>query len=507
MVSSPASQSRFARLLPDQERQATHRLLRKAPSNVNILREGGISGFLDRLPLLISYTDSSDCMQYANRALLLALGRPVDTPVGLPVRDLLGESIYSRAREHMRRVLEGEKTTFLDSAIVDGVQRHLELTLVPDVDAAGNVQGYIGIGYDLTDRVQRETTVASREQQLSSILHTMAEGLVIHDRSGRLIEANPAAERLLSLSRAQLLGWDVTHPHWNTISEDGSPLPAVDLPVMRALRTGVPERGVIVGIRSAETLVRWISVNAQPLYNGTEVGPSGVVGTFVDVTAARESVERIRALVQRVEDVREQERHELALLLHEGLAQDLFSARLALRNLRRELPDDRHAVLEELSAIIDRCLADTRQVAGSLRPTGPADRPIGEVLVEHARYFEGLSKLRIQVHAQSHFPVTGETTRLLLFRATQEALTNIARHARALNAEVYLEASFEQVELRVADDGVGMAAGSIDKSGSLGLLGIRERARTVGGTLDVERNATGGTTLVLRLPLAKPPTA
>jgi signal transduction histidine kinase len=170
----------------------------------------------------------------------------------------------------------------------------------------------------------------------------------------------------------------------------------------------------------------------------------------------------------------------------------------------RDLPVERHAALEELSTIIDRCLADTRQVAGSLRPTGPADRPIGEVITEHARYFEGLSKLRIQVSAQSELPVTGETTRLLLFRATQEALTNIARHARALHAHVFLEASLQQVELRVADDGVGMSPGSLDKAGSLGLLGIRERARTLGGTLAVERNATGGTTLVLRLPLARP---
>lgn len=505
--SSIASRRRFDRLLPDQERPAIHRPTREFPSNVNILREGGISGFLDRLPLLISYTDASESLQYANRALLLALGRPVDTPVGVPVREVLGGDIYSRAQEHVRRAMRGERTTFLDSAIVDGVPRHLELTFVPDMDAAGNVLGYIGFGYDLTDRVQRESTVASREQELSSILQTMAEGLVIHDRRGRLIEANPAAERLLSLSRAQLLGWDVASPHWSAIAEDGSPLAAGDLPVMRALRTGVPERGVIVGIRIADSPVRWISVNAQPLYNGTGSGPSGVVGTFVDVTPVRESVERIRALVQRVEDVREQERHELALLLHEGLAQDLFSARLALRNLRRDLPDERHAVLEELSTIIDRCLVDTRQVAGSLRPTGPADRPIGEVLAAHARYFEGLSKLRIRVHAQSQVPVAGETTRLLLFRATQEALTNIARHARALNAEVFLDVSLEQVELRVVDDGIGIASGSIDKSGSLGLLGIRERARAMGGTLAVERNAMGGTTLVLRLPLGRSATA
>jgi len=470
---------------------------------VNKLREGGIGGFLDRLPLLISYTDANECLQYANRALLLALGKPLDTPVGVHSSQVLGKEIYSRAQDHVRRVLQGERTTFLDTEMVAGLPRHLELTFVPDTDATGLVQGYIGIGYDLTDRVLRETTVASREQQLTSILHTMAEGLVIHDREGRLIEANPAAERLLSLTRAQLLGFDLAHPHWKTVSEDGSPLASEDLPVIRALRSGVPERGQIVGIRIGDALIRWISVNAQPLYNGKDAGPSGVVGTFVDVTAVRESVDRIRALMQRVEDVRERERQELALLLHEGLAQDLFSARLALRNLLRDLPADRHSALGELSSIIDRCIADTRQVAGNLRPTGPADRPIGEVISEHARYFEGLSKLRIQVHAQSQFPVTGEGIRLLLFRASQEALTNIARHARALNAEVILEASLQQVELRVADDGIGMSPESLEKSGSLGLLGIRERARTVGGSLTFERNATGGTTLVLKLPLGK----
>jgi PAS domain S-box-containing protein len=471
---------------------------------VSILREGGIGGFLDRLPTLIFYTDSHGSLQYANRALLLALGRPLDSPAGIPASQVLGGEVYARASAFIARALGGESTTYLDSTLVNGQPRHLELTFVPDADAAGHVHGYIGIGYDMTDRVQRESSVASREQQLSSILHTMAEGLVIHDREGRLIEANPAAERLLSLTRAQLMGWDILHPHWKTLGEDGSTLPAVDLPVMRVLRTGVPERDQIVGIQIADSPVRWISVNAQPLYNGRDAGPSGVLGTFVDVTAVKESVERIRGLVKRVEDVREQERHALALLLHEGLAQDLFSARLALGNLLRDLPAERHSSLEELSIIIDRCLADTRQVAGSLRPTGPADRPIGEVIAAHARYFEGLSKLRIDVHIQSQLPVTDEATRLLLFRATQEALTNIVRHAGALRADVFLEASLQQVELRVADDGVGMAPGSMEKSGSLGLLGIRERARSMGGSMGIEHNATGGTTLVLRLPLISP---
>jgi two-component system, NarL family, sensor histidine kinase UhpB len=470
---------------------------------VNKLREGGIGGILDGLPVLISYTDVEGRFLYGNSALLRACGKPLDTPAGLHARELLGEVQYARCAAHMKRVVRGETVTFLDSNDAGGEPRHLELTFVPDFGAQGNVQGFFGIGYDLTARVQREASVASSEQQLRGILRTMAEALVIHDREGRVIEANPAAEEMLSLTREQLLGWNVARPYWKVVDEYGAPLAPEQLPVIRTLRTGEPLRGQIVGIHIENAPVRWISVNAHPLYDGRDKRPSGVVGTFADVTALRDSLERIRQLAQRMEDVREQERRELALLLHEGLAQDLFSMRLAVGNQLRGSHDAQSHLqaLQDLSRVLDRCLADTRQLASGLRPTGPVDRPIGQVIAQHARYFEGLSKLRIQLFEGAAPAISDEPMRLLLFRAAQEALSNVARHARATRVDVHLESIGEQVELRVADDGIGLAPGSLDKPGSLGLLGIRERARAVGGTFTIDRNAGGGTTLVLRLPV------
>jgi PAS domain S-box-containing protein len=470
---------------------------------LNKLREGGIGGVLDRLPVLISYIDAESRFQYANRALLQACGRSLDTPVGTPAREMLGEEIFVRVRPHIARALGGEVATFQDWNDFHGARRHIELTFMPDFDARGVVRGFIGIGYDVTDRVRRESMTFSREQQLTGILHTMAEGMVIHDRDGRLVEANPAAERLLSLTRQQLFDWDVARPHWQTIGEDGLPLSVERLPVLRTLRTGQPVRGQIIGIRIQGQAIRWISVNADPLYNGTDPEPSGVVGTFSDVTAFRESVARIRELVQRMEEVREQERRELALLLHEGLAQDLFSLRLALANLRREWPDAQSLALEEMTRALDRCLADTRQVAGSLRPTGPPDQPIEQIIAEHARYFEGLARIEVRVHHVESPRITAEPIRLLLFRVVQEALTNVARHAKATRVDVFLEQVGVHLQLRVVDDGVGVEPGSFDKVGSLGLLGMRERARLMAGTLQVERNPGGGTTLLLRVPITQ----
>lgn len=461
---------------------------------------GGIGGIADRLPIYITYTDIDGHVRYANPALLRAVGKPGFRSGG-HLRELLGEDIYARTEPQMRRVMQGETVRFVDTVAGAAASRHLELTFVPDLDPQGNVRGYFGIGYDLTDRIRQANLVASREQQLHSILNSMAEGLVMLDREGRFVETNPAAEQLLSLTREQILAPDSQGLRWEAVDEDGAPLRRDEMPVSRTLHSGVPSRESIIGIRIGDGPIRWLSVNAEPLYNGADPEPSGAVGTFSDVTALRASVERIRTLMSRVEDVRAEERRELGLLLHEGIAQDLFSIRLALGNLRRDLRGAQAEAVEAISGIADRCLADTRQLAHRLRPTGPDNLPIGEAIAQHARYFAGVSGLQIRVHHDGCPAVADESLRLLLFRAAQEALTNIARHAQAACVDLSLLQIDGMVELRVTDDGIGVQPGALEKSGSLGLLGMAERARAAGGSLKIEGGPDGGTSLILRLPL------
>jgi PAS domain S-box-containing protein len=343
--------------------------------------------------------------------------------------------------------------------------------------------------------------VAPRDQQLASILSSMGEGMVMLDRDGRIVEANPAAEQLLSLTREQFLDPEGADVPWEAMDENGTRLERGQMPVSRTLRSGVPSRGTVIGIRIADGPVRWLSVNAEPLFNGADPEPSGAVGTFLDVTALRESVERIRTLMKRVEDVRAEERRELGLLLHEGIAQDLFSMRLALGNLQRELQGAQLRSVQEIAGIADRALAETRQLARQLRPTAPDHQPIGEIIAQHARYFEGVSGLRITVQHEDCPAITDDSLRQQLFRAAQEALTNIARHAQATRVELSLRRINGMVELRVTDDGIGVQPGALEKAGSLGMLGMSERARAAGGSFRIEGGPEKGTILTLTLPL------
>ena len=88
-----------------------------------------------------------------------------------------------------------------------------------------------------------------------------------------------------------------------------------------------------------------------------------------------------------------------------------------------------------------------------------------------------------------------------VYRALQESLTNIARHAHARNAWVVLAADDDGIRLEIEDDGRGITAEDLAKSRSLGLKGMRERVSYVGGTLEVERALRGGTRVTLRVPL------
>jgi signal transduction histidine kinase len=107
-----------------------------------------------------------------------------------------------------------------------------------------------------------------------------------------------------------------------------------------------------------------------------------------------------------------------------------------------------------------------------------------------------LARLRIEVRELTAFPALDEETRQVLFRVAREALTNVARHARAAHVQITLRADQERAWLEVADDGVGIEADALRKPGSLGLLGIRERLASLAGGMEIGPNAPRG--MVLR---------
>lgn len=122
----------------------------------------------------------------------------------------------------------------------------------------------------------------------------MQEGVVVQAADGRITSANAAAERILGLSREQLLGRDSMDPRWRSIRADGSPFPGSEHPAMVTLRTGEAMSQVIMGVHQPSGALSWLSINSQPIRDA-EGNVAAVVVTFSDVTESRQQAAALAA--------------------------------------------------------------------------------------------------------------------------------------------------------------------------------------------------------------------
>jgi PAS domain S-box-containing protein len=145
--------------------------------------------------------------------------------------------------------------------------------------------------------------LAREDERYRLMVGAMVEGVVIQDANGRILTCNGSAERILGLTREQMLARTSIDPRWQSIHEDGSPFPGDMHPAMVSLRTGLPLFDVTMGIRRADGAVNWISVSTQPLMEPEATRPYGVVSSFYDITERRRAYQALRDSAAEIEDL------------------------------------------------------------------------------------------------------------------------------------------------------------------------------------------------------------
>lgn len=216
--------------------------------------------------------------------------------------------------------------------------------------------------------------------------------------------------------------------------------------------------------------------------------------------------ERIKGLMERLVAVQEQERRRLALNLHDQLGQLLTGLRLAMATLRESVTAtaaerDTFERIEHIIAQMDR---DVDTLAWELRPPALDEVGLEAALRELLRQWSASQRLATDLHVSlpgdQRLPAEVETQ---LYRIAQEALNNVGKHAAASHVSLLLERRGSEVAMIVEDDGRGFEIEDIRKDASrgMGLMGMRERAATLGGDVQVEARPGSGTTVFVRLPL------
>jgi two-component system, NarL family, sensor histidine kinase UhpB len=193
----------------------------------------------------------------------------------------------------------------------------------------------------------------------------------------------------------------------------------------------------------------------------------------------------------------EEERRRLARDLHDEVNQALTAILLRLEALSHAAPEAEDELLE-LKKLVNQAMAELLHLARQLRPTALDDHGLVPAIESQLRRFSAQTGVSAELKTDGDPGSLDSDKEIVVYRVAQEALSNVAQHACARRVELGLSADKDGVELTIRDDGRGFDTGAAHDS--LGLSGMSERARLLGGRLDVESNPGSGTELTLQVP-------
>jgi signal transduction histidine kinase len=233
-----------------------------------------------------------------------------------------------------------------------------------------------------------------------------------------------------------------------------------------------------------------------------------ILGVARDVTELKrtahdlqESRTQLRGLTAKREAAREEERKRIAREVHDELGQILTGLKLNVSILNHKLGAGQalsKEKLQETMMLTDRALEVARNVASALRPSA-LEMGIVSALEWLADRFGANTGICCEVHIDDDDMQLDEARAIALFRIVQESLTNVSRHAKAGRVDVSLNRELDDYVLKVRDNGGGFDA-SVKKTDSFGLVGIRERALMLGGTVNIDSHPGKGTEIAVRIP-------
>lgn len=212
-------------------------------------------------------------------------------------------------------------------------------------------------------------------------------------------------------------------------------------------------------------------------------------------------LEQLQSLAKYTEKAREYERKSIARELHDDLGQALTAVKIDLGIIRQKVADDEAiSRIEKLSALVGQTIKTVQRLTSQLRPEIIDDLGLEAAIEWYAKEFGERNGIEINVVVEPGLVLSPDDS-ITLFRIMQESLTNVARHARASKVDINLACDETSIEMTISDNGIGIQDGQLSSKKSFGLIGMKERANTLGGTFKIRSESGSGTTVLLKFPL------
>ncbi|RYY77467.1 MAG: PAS domain-containing sensor histidine kinase [Comamonadaceae bacterium] len=332
---------------------------------------------------------------------------------------------------------------------------------------------------------------------LAGLLESAMDGIITVDEGQRIVLYNAAAERIFGWPAAQVIGQglEMLMPQRYRGAHRAH--------VERFGATGVTSRrmggsAVLLGLRASG---EEFPIDASISQLDT---PEGKLFTVIlrDVTERIRAQEELAAFAAEASGVREQEKARIARELHDELAQSLTALKMDTDWVRANLhkPEQAGPRLAAMLRMLDDAVASTRRIAADLRPLVLDDLGLVSAVEWLASSFTQRTGVPCRLAVDDDLDLQ-EPHATAVFRMVQESLANVAKHAGARHVDVTLARTGDDALLQVVDDGIGFNAADPRKPQSLGLVGLRERAKLLRGSVAITSAPGQGTRVEARIPL------
>ncbi len=356
----------------------------------------------------------------------------------------------------------------------------------------------VGTVLDITELKEAEAAILSREADLLALIEGAPDGICLTAAPGVIAACNTALGEIAGTTCDDMMGRHLTdylipgdrrrayHKAEDILG--GAPAEPGEYTVLRVDGSTVP-----VEIFSAAIDFR---------------GEPALISTVRDVTKRRQaelelaqSHGLLRALTQHLENVREEERAQVAQDLHDELGSVLTALKIDLCEVQSRPDHVDPKLVTGMLELVDQAIEVGRRVTSRLRPGILDDLGLAAAVEWLGGDLEQRTGIKCIVALPEREPELPPPVATAMFRILQEALTNVIRHSGADEARITLEADAESIVLAVTDNGKGFDPARTARS-SFGLLGMRERVQAFGGDIDIRSSMPGGTTIRVMLPLA-----
>ncbi len=442
---------------------------------------------IENLPQKIFIKDRNAVYVSCNENFARDLGIIPDEFAGKRDYDFFPKELADKYRTDDRRVMETGKTEDIEEEYIkDGVVTWVNTVKTPVRDDQGNVVGILGIFWDITERKRVENALKESEEKWRSLVENAPSIIIIVDLEGIIQFLNRTVS---SRTIEQTIGtriYDYASPEYHD---------TIRSVVEEVIHSGKPGRYETKG-EGPDRHMSWYETQAGPIKSGEQV--VGVILVSKDITEQKQAARRLA-------EAQEEERSRLSGQLHDDVGQLLTLSKIKVDRLRDARFGDMAEItkeLSEVSGLLTDILEKTRDLSQALHPPLLDQFGLVSALKALAAEFRRNTGIDVTVEVGKTLAEVPGDASVLIYRVTQEALTNVAKHANADRASVSVDVGDGQAELEVIDNGKGFDVTELEsRIDCLGVRNMRTRIANSGGVFSITSRISEGTTVRAIIPI------